>query len=270
VRLTDVLTLDLIGLLASFTFLGCSSWSDIVSREVPDRVWLVSYPVGIVLIAVRLIVETSSWMLILISVASAVALSVVLPYLGLWGGADGKAFICLALMNPMIPALGESFSHIVNPFFPLVVFSNAYIASLASMLYPIQRNLRALPTHELFEGLEDERFLRKVAAFLTGYRVQVRELESKPFLFLLESVDHQGSTPRRHFIFDLRVDSDRRKELADIKAAVDSGLLRGTVWASPGLPFLLFVTVGLGLSVLFGDIVWRALSALVHYVGTLA
>jgi len=266
--MTDLLILDLIALLASFTFFGYSSWSDIVSREVPDRVWLLSYPVGLMLIAVRLIVETSSWMVILISVASAVALSMVLPYLGLWGGADGKAFICLALLNPMIPALGEAFSHIVNPFFPLVVFSNAYVASLASMLYPIQRNLRALATHELFEGLEDERFLRKAAAFLTGYRVQVRELESKPFLFLLESVDHQGSTPRRHFIFELRVDSDRRKELADIKAAVDSGLLRGTIWASPGLPFLLFLTVGLGLSVLFGDIVWRALSVLAHYLGS--
>jgi len=269
VRLTDVLALDLIGLLASFTFLGYSSWRDIASREVPDRVWLVSYPVGLLLMAVRLIVQTSSWMLILISVASAVGLSVALPYLGLWGGADGKAFICLALMNPMIPALGDSFSHIVNPFFPLVVFSNAYLASLASMLYPIQRNLRAVPTHELFEGLEDEPFLRKMAAFFTGYRVQVRELESNPFLFPLESVDHQGSTPRRHFIFELGVDSDRQKELADIKAAVNSGLVRGTVWASPGLPFLLFVTVGLGLSILFGDIVWRALSALAPYAGAL-
>lgn len=268
-RLTDVSALDLIGVLASFTFLGYSSWRDIVSREVPDRVWLISYPVGLVLIAVRLIVETSSWMLILISVASAVALSVALPYLGLWGGADGKGFICLALMNPMIPALGKSFSHIVNPFFPLVVFSNAYVASLALMLYPIQRNLRAVPTHELFEGLEDERFLRKVAAFLTGYRVSVGELESKSFLFLLESVDRQGSMVRRHFIFELRVDSDRRKELADIKAAVDSGLVRGTVWASPGVPFLLFVTLGLGLSVLFGDIVWRAFLALARYAGTL-
>jgi len=267
--LADVWTLDLIGLLASFTFLGYSSWRDIVNREVPDRVWLVCYPVGLVLIALRLIVQTSSWIVILLSVASAVALSVALPYLGLWGGADGKGFICLALMNPMIPVLGESSSHIVNPFFPLVVFSNAYIASLTSMLYPIQRNLRALPMRELFDGLEDESFLRKVAAFFTGYRVPVGELESKPFLFLLESVDHQGSTPRRHFIFELRVDSDSREELADIKAAVDSGMLRQTVWVSPGLPFLLFVTVGLGLSVLFGDIVWRALSALAHYVGTL-
>lgn len=266
--MVDVWALDLIGLSASFTFLGYSSWRDIVSREVSDRVWLLSYPVGLVLLAARLIVQTSSWMVILLSVLGAVALSMALPYLGVWGGADSKAFICLALMNPLIPSLGENPPHVVNPLFPLVVFSNAYIASLASVLYPIQRNLRARRMHELFEGLEHERFLRKVAAFFTGYRVPVGELESKPFLFLLEFVDRQGSTIERHFKFQLRVDSDRQKELADLKAAVDSGLVSGTVWTSPGLPFLLFLTAGLGLSVLFGDVVWRGLSAAAQYVAS--
>lgn len=221
------------------------------------------------LTAVRLTVQTSSWLLILLSVASAVAISLALPYLGLWGGADGKAFTCLAIMNPLIPALGGNLSRILNPFFPLVVFSNAYVASLASVLYPIQRNLRARRLHELFEGLEEESCPRKVAAFLMGYRVPIGELESKPFLFLLESVHHRGSTIGRRFKFELRVDSDHRKELAEVKAAIGSGLLRGTVWASPGLPFLLFVTVGLGLSLLFGDIVGQAVSALVRSVASL-
>ncbi|WP_455363683.1 A24 family peptidase C-terminal domain-containing protein, partial [[Eubacterium] cellulosolvens] len=227
------------------------------------------YPVGLVLMALRLTAQTSSWMVILLSVVSAAVLSLALSYLGLWGGADGKGFTCLALMNPLVPVLGVNLSHIVNPLFPLVVFSNAYVASLVSMLYPIQRNLRARRMHELFEGLEDERFVRKVAAFLTGYRVPVRELESKPFLFLLESVDQQGSTVRRHFNFKLGIETDRQKELADLKAAVNSGRPHGSVWVSPGLPFLLFVAVGLVLSVVFGDIVWCGLSTLSHHVAAL-
>ena len=265
----DVWVLDLIGLLASFTFLGYSSWRDVVSREVPDRVWLLSYPVGFVLIAVRLIVEAGSWPLILLSIASAVALSVALPYLGVWGGADGKGFICLAIMNPLVPVLGGNLLHIVNPLFPLVVFSNGYVASLASMLYPIQRNLRTRRLNGLFDGLEEEGYVRKMAAFLTGYRVSVRELESNPFLFVLESVHRRESTVERRFNFDLRIDSDRQRQLGEIKAARDSGLLNGTVWASPGLPFLLFVTIGLLLSVLFGDIVWYAVSALMRSIAAL-
>jgi len=266
--LVGVSILDVIGLLTSFLFLGYASWKDLVSREVPDRLWLIFYPVGLLLIAIRLAVETSSWFLILISVASGAAVSVALSWLGLWGGADTKAFICLAMMNPLIPRLDGYLSDIVNPLFPLVVFSNSYAASLVSVVYPIKRNLQTRPLGGLFHGLETESVLRKAAAFLTGYRVSVAELESKPFLFPLESVDGEGSTLRRRFKFELSVNSDRQKELEEIKVAVSSGLLQAPVWATLGLPFLLFVTLGLALSVLFGDIVWCAVSALIRSATT--
>ena len=261
--------LDALGLLASFTFLGYSSWRDVVSREVPDRVWLASYPVALGLMAVRLIVQSGPRLLILLSVTAAVVLSLALVYLGIWGGADGKGFICLAIMTPLIPTLGGNLSHIVDPFFPLVVFSNAYIASLAAILYAIQRNLRTHPFRALFEGFEGESRSRKAAAFLTGYRVTVEDLESKTFLFPLESVGQERQTPRRRFKFRVRVDSDPREDLKEIKAAVDSGMLHGTIWVSPGLPFLVFVTAGLGLSVLIGDVVWSAVSAVMHIVAAI-
>jgi len=264
-----VWVLDALGLLASFTFLGYSSWRDVVSREVPDRVWLASYPVALGLMAVRLIVQSGPRLLILLSVTAAVVLSLALVYLGIWGGADGKGFICLAIMTPLIPTLGGNLSHIVDPFFPLVVFSNAYIASLAAILYAIQRNLRTHPFRALFEGFEGESRSRKAAAFLTGYRVTVEDLESKTFLFPLESVGQERQTPRRRFKFRVRVDSDPREDLKEIKAAVDSGMLHGTIWVSPGLPFLVFVTAGLGLSVLIGDVVWSAVSAVMHIVAAI-
>ena len=262
----DALTLDMIGLVVSFTFLIYSSWSDIVSREVSDRVWMIFFPVGLTLTTIRLVAQSGSWLPILLSVAVTVAISLALPFLGLWGGADGKGFICLALMNPVIPALGGSLFHIVDPLFPLVVFCNAYIASLFAVLYPIQRNLRARRRKRLFKGLEHESFLHKAAALLTGYQVQIDDLESKPYLFPLESIHLQESTVRRRFEFNLRIDSDRSKELAEIKRAADSGLLEGGIWVSPGLPFLVFVTLGLAISVLFGDVVWYSVSALMHAI----
>jgi preflagellin peptidase FlaK len=267
--LIDVFTLDLAGVLASFTFLIYSSWSDIVSREVSDRVWLIFYPVGLVLMSIRLIVQTGSWLVILVSIVSTAVIGLLLPLLGLWGGADGKGFICLALMNPLVPAFSGNLFHIVDPLFPLVVFSNAYVASIASLLYPIQRNLRTFRRHGVFEGMEHERHLHKVAAFLTGYQVSIGELESKPHLFLLESVHRQESTIRRDFEFNPRIDLDRSKELAEIKEAAGSGLLRGGIWVSPGLPFLVFVTLGLAISLLLGDIVWSFVSAVMGALAAL-
>ena len=262
----DAFTLDVIGLAASFAFLIYSSWSDIVSREVSDRVWMIFYPVGLVLTAIRFVAQTGLWQQILLSIAITVAISLLLPYLGLWGGADGKGFICLALMNPVIPALGGNLLHIVDPLFPVVVFSNAYIASLCAVLYPVQRNLRMQRRHRLFEGLEHESLLHKVTAFLTGYRVRIGELESKPYLFLLESVHLQESKVRRSFEFTFRVDLDYSKQLVEAKRAAERGLLSEGVWASPGLPFLVFVTLGLGISLLFGDVVWYFVSTLMHIV----
>jgi preflagellin peptidase FlaK len=226
---------------------------------------MIFYPVGLLLTAIRLIVQAGPWSQILLSVGVTVAISLALPFLGLWGGADGKAFICLALMNPLIPSLGN-LPRVVDPFFPLVVFSNAYLASLASMLYPTQRNLRMHRRNMLFEGLEDESYLHKVTAFLTGYQVPMAELESRPHLFLLESVHMQGSIVRRRFELDPRVDLDRSKEFAEIKKAADLGLIRGGIWVSPGLPFLVFLTSGLGVSLLCGDVLWSLVVALMRAI----
>jgi len=235
-----------------------------VSREVSDRVWMIFYPAGLALTVIRLIVQTGSWLQILLSISITVAISLLLPYLGLWGGADGKGFICLALMNPVVPAVGGNLLHIVDPFFPLVVFCNAYVASLLALLYPIQRNVRMRRRQRLFEGLEDESSLHKATALLTGYKVPVGELESKPHLFLLESIRLQESTVKRRLEFNLRVDLDKSEELAEIRRAADSGLLGGGIWVSPGLPFLVFVTLGLAISVLLGDVVWSLVSTLMR------
>jgi len=260
------LILDLIGLTVSFAFLGFSSWRDIVSREVPDRLWLFAYPLGLVLLTARFFAQSQSSLLMVISLVSALAVSIVLPYLGLWGGADGKAFLCLAILNPLIPSFGLHMPDIVDPFFPLVVFSNAYVASLVSLGYPIQRNLRTRRSHTLFEGLEEESLFRKIGAFLTGYRVPVDELKSRPFLFPIETVHQHGLRVTRHFRFDLRVDWDPQKALAEVKAASDSGLIHGTIWVSPGLPFLVFLTAGLCLTLVLGDIVWYVVSSALNLV----
>jgi preflagellin peptidase FlaK len=227
-------------------------------------VWAILYPVGLVLTAIRLVAQVGSWQQILLSIAITVTISLLLPYLGLWGGADGKGFICLALMNPVTPALGGNLLHIVDPLFPVVVFSNAYVASLYAVVYPVERNLRMHRGHALFEGLEHESFLHKATAFFTGYRVRIDELESKPYLFLLESIHLHESKVERSFEFHLRVDVDYSKQLAELKKAAELELLPTSMWASPGLPFLVFVTLGLGISLLFGDVIWYFVSTLMH------
>ena len=254
--------LDLAGLLATFSFLAYGSWKDILTREVTNRLWLVSYPVGMVLLGTRLSVQSGSWSTIAFSVVAATVLSLTLALLGLWGGADAKAFICLAINNPTVPLIGGAIFNSADPFFPLIVFSNAYVASLASLMYAVQRNLRALGSNRLFHGLERERTTRKFIAFLTGYRTTINELRSNRFLFPIEYTESGGASSRRHFRFEFSLSDDCDGDLAENSHATDADHESEYVWVSPGLPFLAFLTAGLALSLAFGDIVWHAVSSI--------
>ena len=51
-------------------------------------------------------------------------------------------------------------------------------------------------------------------------------------------------------------DEGRDKIVERLSNAVEAGKIDGYVWATPGLPMLIFVTLGLIVALLFGDVVW--------------
>jgi prepilin signal peptidase PulO-like enzyme (type II secretory pathway) len=51
-------------------------------------------------------------------------------------------------------------------------------------------------------------------------------------------------------------DEGRSEIVARLSDAVDAGKIGDHVWATPGLPMLIFVTIGLIVALLFGDLVW--------------
>ena len=216
------------------------------------------------LLGTRLSVQSGSWPVIAVSIMITTVLSLALALLGLWGGADAKGFICLAINNPTVPTIGGVVFSSVDPFFPLIVFANSYLASLASLVYVVQRNLRAAWGNGLFDGFERESITSKVTAFLTGYRATIDELRSSRFLFPIEYTESEGLNSRRRFRFEPRLDDNREKELVETRSATDANHESEYVWVSPGLPFLVFVTGGLALAIIFGDIVWQVVSSILR------
>ena len=51
-------------------------------------------------------------------------------------------------------------------------------------------------------------------------------------------------------------DEGREKTVDRLSDAISSGKIDGYVWATPGLPMLIFVTLGLIVALVFGDVVW--------------
>jgi prepilin signal peptidase PulO-like enzyme (type II secretory pathway) len=95
--------------------------------------------------------------------------------------------------------------------------------------------------------------------FLTGYKVKVAELE-KGHMYPLEDVsaEETGETERKLLV--LPKDEERETIVGRILNAKQEGKLPNDVWATLGLPLLVFITLGLIVSLVIGDLIWLLLS----------
>lgn len=256
--------LQAIRVMLSLLFLGYASWSDIKTREVTNRVWLLYAPLGFMFTLLDGFLYGSSnyWILFGVSVVTTWTLAVALFYLGAFGGADAKAFMCLALAFPIYLKNIFNFQLVSgHPIFPLTVFTNSMILAASSVIYMLLRNIlwKVKMRSKLFEGLEKEPFWRKILVVLCGYKVSLEKLREKDFYFPLEDIKEKDGEKER-FLIIFPKDEDRNKILERLGSAVENGNINPQVWASPGLPMLVFVTAGFLVAVFFGDIIWFLVS----------
>jgi hypothetical protein len=72
--------------------------------------------------------------------------------------------------------------------------------------------------------------------------------------------EENGADSAKRKLVVVPKDEGRDEIVARLSRAVDAGRIDANVWATPGLPMLIFVTVGLIIALLFGDIVWLLVS----------
>jgi archaeal preflagellin peptidase FlaK len=248
-------------------FLIYASWSDYKTREVSNRVWAIYAPIAVVLsLAELLLYDQSKLTLFGISVGLTVGLAFLLFYSGAFGGADSKALMCIAVALPFAPEnlftpiLGSgSLSPISQFIFPLTIFSNAVLFAAASGIYMILRNLvwHKKTGKKMFAGaLAHESLWKKVVILITGYKVTVAKLKEKWHVFPMEDVEDDGENALKRKLVVVPRDEGRDKIVERLSNAAQAGKIDAYVWATPGLPMLIFITLGLIVALLFGDMVW--------------
>jgi len=251
-------------------FLGYSSWSDYKTREVSNKVWAVYAPVALALtLAEFLLFEpVLSWLSGFgLSVGLTIGFAFLLFYTGAFGGADSKAFMCIALALPFFPValvtplLPEGLSPLSQVLFPITILSNSVLVAAASVVYLLLRNIAGkVSTHlPLFEGtLAQESIGKKLMVLVTGQKFSLSTLKAKWHIYPLEDITEGDATAgglQRKLVI-VPKDEGRDETLARLSKAADEGKIGSKVWATPGLPMLIFVTVGLVLALTLGDIVW--------------
>jgi len=235
---------------------------------VSNRVWILFAPLAFALTFPALYLYEPSNVLFSygISVGLTTAFAIVLFYAGGFGGADAKALMCLALALPFYPEnllpenlpISQQISPISRILFPITVFSNAVVLVFVPVAYILLRNLywRKKTGRKLFEeDHKNEVFWKKFLVLITGYKVSVNKLKEKWHLYPLEDIEENENESRRKLVIISR-DENRNATVERLAKAVETGKIRDNVWASPGLPMLVFITAGLITALFYGDIVW--------------
>jgi len=190
-------------------FLAYSSIEDIKKREISDWVWLAMVVAGIIF----LLAGYTSFFNFTVSITVCTVLALALYHSGMMGGGDGKMLIGL---GAMMPHYGNSFI----PLFPLTVFTNALLISLAVPVFMLSRNLKDKNIELSPKGM---------ILMFTAYRVSKLKWYDAPLEFEEDGTRKVGIFPK------------------------DTGNVKGRIWATPQLPFLVFLFFGFIISLFYGD-----------------
>jgi preflagellin peptidase FlaK len=159
------------------------------------------------------------------SVVFTSALSYLFFKFNFFGGADAK---CLMAISVLIPYYHTTPIPDLFPF-AITTLLNAAIVSVTVPVFLFLYNLLRLNTKR-----------GDIAASFTGYPVPIADLERKRNLRLVHRYEEEGE--KRKYIF--------------LKGYHEQGKIEGKVWVTPELPFLLFITAGFFISILYGNLIF--------------
>jgi len=247
-----------------FFFIG--STLDLRTREVPNIVWAIYGPLGLILTITRLFLEPATIVATLLSVAFTIGVSFAFYYFGLFGGADAKALICLSMTLPIAPMILQPPMGYVLPF-PITVLIVGYFCSGSVIIWLGLKNLMAYFRERsgIFAGLESEPWWKKVLVCLTGHRDSIGNLTTKVHLYPMEKVVEDTERPLRKFDLILNAEVDRDQVVSKFIESLKRVGSPDEVWVNPGIPLLFFMLIALIIALVVGDPIFSTIIVLASH-----
>ncbi|AAM07845.1 TPA: peptidase A24 [Methanosarcina acetivorans] len=251
--------IEVLKLAACLPFLLYSSYLDLETRRVPNRIWkLMLFSLSGFLIY-EIVEGGILFMLQLVfSFFSSFFLAYLLFRLRVFGGADAKALIVIGTLVPVYPVLdfyGYTFPLLGFPpvgLFSLTVLENSV---LLTAIIPL-----GIFCYNILHFTPD--MLKKPFYMLFAYRINIRDMRR-----LLEKGRHIRLTERFELnngklnpFFAGRGINVNQNMISRLEAHEEHGLLDGTVWVTPGLPFMIPITASFVLAVILGDLIYYFLT----------
>jgi len=187
---------------------------------------------------------------IFISTVLTFAFVYILFHLGVFGGADAKSLIVLSIIFPVYPnfSIFNTGFPINAPlpffkdFFAFGIFENAVLLTIVVPLGLAFYNLSKMGLH----------IDKPLYAFI-GYKTKISELSQKRHIKLIEGFEIINNEFRFYFKRGgVELDEEIINEL---KNTSEKGLIKDEVWVTPGLPFMIPITLGFFVAAFYGDLI---------------
>ena len=230
--------IDLLRFITGIIILSCASYTDIKIRRASNYLWLIMGGIGAVLLVIQYVTIGFDNIVYLAFIPMMILLMYGLFQLRLlFGGADAKALMAIAILAPVQPSL---FSYplwgSMMPF-SWVIFANAIVLFLFIPL-------------SLFIYNVAKRSVKFPYCFL-GYRMSVAKAK-QTFVWPLEKIQ-EG---KRTFVY-MPKEFDVEEELNEFEK---QGIKE--IWVTPKIPFMIPLLAGFIAAFLLGDILSHLLLAL--------
>ncbi len=230
--LEGILDVGIVRILAAMVMLGLASLLDLKKREINDKLWIIFSCVVVLL----LFASSDFWpVLKTIGLSLIVApIALILWRFGIFGGADALCLIVLAGLAPMSSMVQSQIS-------PFTTLENASILTVIPLFINLGRNVVSMIRgNDIFNGI-DESNLKKILAMFIGYRTK---------------------NPKHSFCIEQITDGKRRLDFSPKHAENTLFCHKSDVWVTPGLPYVIYITGGFIIQIMYGDLILNLVHSL--------
>ncbi len=238
--MVDVTILNIIRLITGAILLMYASYTDVRTRRAANMLWIIMGIIGVVLLLIQYFDSGFSniWYLVFIPIMIALMYLFFQMRL-LFGGADAKALMALAILVPIQPTLLGDQLPVWKSFMPgsWIIFANATILFLLIPLSLLIYNI----------GKRNVKFPHS----LLGYVITVEKAKQK-FVWPLEKIK---DGKRKLMYMPKNFDID--EELAEFEK---QGIKE--IWVTPKIPFMIPLLIGFLLSFFLGDLLLQIVRVL--------
>ena len=218
-----MIEVEQIRIIMGLTMLSIASGIDIWKREIHDYYWLIF---GIIAVIISVIFWNESYFFRIGYAMIIVPIALIVWRMGLFGGADAFALIVLAGLCPVL-TLSQ------NPVTPFTTLSNAAILIIVPISLNLIRNFYCvIRAQKIFDGFEES----------TGRKI------------LASMIGHKSKNPKYGFSIESTSEGRKKFSLKIHNAETAEFCTSPNTWITQGIPYLLLITGGFIIQLIFGDI----------------